>query len=153
MIFPQALRQVQIVWEGECVRRLSFVDAPSQEVSSPATSKLTALLQRYFDGEMVSFTNVPLVLEGTSFQHKVWKAIQAIPYGEVRTYRAIAANIGQPLAARAVGNAAAANPIVLLVPCHRVIRSDGTAGNYGGGHTRKQHLLALESPPRRRVHT
>ena len=144
MLFPVTLRQVQVVWAGSRVRRLTFVTAPPLPASSAAATKLATLLARYFAGDVVDFSVVPLALEGSAFQRRVWQAIQAIPYGEVRSYAELAAQIGQPRAARAVGNAAAANPTVILIPCHRVVRSDGFAGNYGGGARRKRLLLTLE---------
>ena len=152
-IFPQKLRCVELVCKDKQVQRLAFATTPSSP-HTPAAKKITALLARYFAGERVDFSTVPVAFEhGTAFQRRVWLAMRTIPYGEVRTYAELAAHIGHPRAVRAVGNAAAANPIVIVIPCHRVVRSDGTIGNYGGGQVRKQQLLALEqcglqvSPP------
>ena len=89
--------------------------------------------------------NVPLdTVSGTDFQHQVWRALRQIPPGQTRTYRQIAQALGQPLAVRAVASACAANPLAVLVPCHRVLRSDGGLGGYRWGIERKQQLLALE---------
>jgi len=85
-----------------------------------------------------------LDVRATAFQKQVWQALQKIPYGETRTYADIAHSIGKPHAIRAVGNACGANPIALLVPCHRVVRSDGSLGGYHWGMERKQTLLAQE---------
>ena len=142
-IFPSKLRHVNIVCAAGQVQRLAFVAKPVVS-STPAAKKLTVLLARYFAGERVSFAAVPLAVQSTDFQQRVWQAMQTIPYGQVRTYAQLAAQIGQPRAVRAVGNAAAANPVVIVIPCHRVIRSDGSIGNYGGGRLRKHKLLALE---------
>lgn len=143
-IFPQELQHVAITCKGARVERITFA-AQSSIPSHPAAKKLTTLLTCYFAGERVDFSAVPVAIKhGTAFQRRVWQAMCAIPYGEVRTYTELAAHIGHPRAVRAVGNAAAANPIVIVIPCHRVVRSDGTIGNYGGGYQRKQHLLALE---------
>ncbi len=143
-IFPQELQHVELVCKDEQVQRLAFAATPSVP-PTPAARKLTALLARYFAGERVDFSTVAVAFErGTSFQRRVWQAMRTIPYGEVRTYAELAAHIGHPRAVRAVGNAAATNPIVIVIPCHRVVRSDGTIGNYGGGQMRKQQLLALE---------
>lgn len=142
-IFPAKLRYVDIVCAQERVQQLSFVAKPVVP-RTPVAKKLAALLARYFAGERVSFAAVPLAVRGTNFQQRVWRAMQTIPYGEVCTYAQLAAQVGQPRAVRAVGNAAAANPVVIVIPCHRVIRSDGTIGNYGGGRLRKGQLLELE---------
>ena len=89
--------------------------------------------------------SVPLLVRGTNFQVKVWEALLNIPRGFVLSYEDVAAMIGKPTAARAVGNAAGANPVAFLIPCHRVIQSAGIAGNYRWGSTRKQALLAWEA--------
>ncbi|MEH1977546.1 MAG: bifunctional DNA-binding transcriptional regulator/O6-methylguanine-DNA methyltransferase Ada [Nostoc sp.] len=89
--------------------------------------------------------DLPLDVRGTAFQKQVWEALQKIPYGETRTYTDIARNLAKPQAVRAVGNACGANPIALIVPCHRVLRSDGSLGGYHWGIERKQKLLTQES--------
>lgn len=100
-------------------------------------------LEGYFAGERRSF-DLPVVLHGTPFQCAVWHAVREIPWGETRTYRAIATAIGQPTAVRAVGAANGANPLSIIVPCHRLVGSDGALRGYGGGIERKEQLLALE---------
>lgn len=100
-------------------------------------------LQRYFAGEKVSFSCL-LDLQGTPFQVSVWQALRKIPYGETRSYAEIAQATGRPAAVRAVGAANGANPIAIIVPCHRVIGSDGTLTGYGGGLPTKSWLLSLE---------
>lgn len=87
---------------------------------------------------------LPLDVRATAFQRRVWQALQAIPIGETRTYRQIAASIGQPTAARAVGNACATNPVSLVIPCHRAVREDGSLGGYRWGLQRKAALLEQE---------
>jgi AraC family transcriptional regulator, regulatory protein of adaptative response / methylated-DNA-[protein]-cysteine methyltransferase len=89
-------------------------------------------------------TDLPLDVRATAFQWRVWRQLQAIPYGETRTYREVAASIGKPSATRAVARACATNPVALLVPCHRVIRTDGSMGGYRWGVQRKEKLLAHE---------
>ncbi|MEH1893515.1 MAG: bifunctional DNA-binding transcriptional regulator/O6-methylguanine-DNA methyltransferase Ada [Nostoc sp.] len=89
--------------------------------------------------------DLPLDVRGTAFQKQVWQALQKIPYGQTRTYTDIARDIAKPQAVRAVGNACGANPIALIVPCHRVLRSDGSVGGYHWGIERKQKLLIQES--------
>jgi AraC family transcriptional regulator of adaptative response/methylated-DNA-[protein]-cysteine methyltransferase len=90
-------------------------------------------------------TSLRLDLRGTVFQKLVWTALQAIPAGETRSYAEIGASIGQPTAARAIAAACAANPIAVLIPCHRVVRADGGLSGYRWGTARKRALLALES--------
>jgi methylated-DNA-[protein]-cysteine S-methyltransferase len=100
-------------------------------------------LEEYAAGGRKTFT-VPLDLEGTSFQKKVWTALQAIPYGQTRSYGEIARRVGNPRAARAVGMANHENPIAIVVPCHRVIAGDGSLGGYAGGLRKKLSILNLE---------
>jgi methylated-DNA-[protein]-cysteine S-methyltransferase len=100
-------------------------------------------LDRYFAGESTSF-DFPLRLEGGGFDREVWEALRAIPYGTTTTYGAIAEELGDPGAARAVGAANARNPIAIVVPCHRVIGAGGKLTGYGGGLDRKRTLLAHE---------
>jgi O-6-methylguanine DNA methyltransferase len=103
----------------------------------------TKELEEYFDGKRREFT-FPLDLRGTDFQLACWRALLAIPYGETRTYADIARATGKPNAFRAAGMANNRNPIAIVVPCHRVIASDGTLCGYGGGLDIKRKLLELE---------
>jgi AraC family transcriptional regulator, regulatory protein of adaptative response / methylated-DNA-[protein]-cysteine methyltransferase len=105
--------------------------------------KLRRELGLYFQGRLRKF-KVPLVLDGTEFQKKVWRALQAIPYGETRSYKEQAVMIGQPKAVRAVGRANGDNRIAIIIPCHRVIGDNGQLTGYGGGLWRKRFLLDLE---------
>lgn len=100
-------------------------------------------IQGYFQGKLKRFTFV-LDLHGTDFQKKCWNALLEIPYGETCSYSDIALKVGSPKAFRAVGQANHNNPIAIVVPCHRVIASDGTLGGYGGGLPAKETLLQLE---------
>lgn len=100
-------------------------------------------LREYFSGTRRTFT-LPLAPAGTEFQKKVWKALQAIPYGQTRTYKQIAIQIGHNQSFRAVGMANNRNPIVVIVPCHRVVGYDGTLTGYAGGLDIKERLLTLE---------
>ncbi|MGL5940973.1 MAG: bifunctional DNA-binding transcriptional regulator/O6-methylguanine-DNA methyltransferase Ada [Waterburya sp.] len=88
--------------------------------------------------------DLPLDIRGTAFQQQVWQALQKIPYGETRTYTEIAQNLGKPKAVRAIGNACGANPVALIIPCHRVTRNDGSLGGYRWGIERKQTLIEQE---------
>lgn len=100
-------------------------------------------LAEYFAGQRRTF-DLPLHLDGTPFQQRVWAALQEIPYGETTSYGALARRIGNPGASRAVGMANGRNPISIIVPCHRVVAADGGLGGYGWGTPRKEWLLGLE---------
>lgn len=119
-----------------------FREFPNADISESESvrSRLEAV-QNYFEGREV---DLPLDLRGTDFQIRVWSALRKIPYGETRTYNEIASIIGKPTAFRAVANACAANHIPLIVPCHRVVRSDGSMGGYALGVERKRYLLEME---------
>ncbi len=107
------------------------------------------LLRRYFAGEPIDFDALPMsVRRGTDFERAVWKALAAIPYGEMRTYGQIAAEVGEPDSARAVGTACNHNPLPIVVPCHRVVGADGKLVGFGGGVWRKRVLLELEAKVR-----
>jgi O-6-methylguanine DNA methyltransferase len=108
-------------------------------ISSEAVRQLRA----YFAGQLRRF-DLPLDMQGTPFQLRVWRELERIPYGETRSYSQIAAAIGAPRAVRAVGAANGANPIPIVVPCHRVIGASGKLVGYGGGLPLKQRLLELE---------
>jgi len=110
---------------------------------TPLIKKAALQFEEYFNGKRKTF-NLPLIMHGTVFQKKVWKALQNIPYGKTVSYGEIAAKIGNPKACRAVGLANNRNPISIIVPCHRVIGSNGSLTGYGGGLELKQQLLDLE---------
>lgn len=100
-------------------------------------------LDAYFAGELTDF-DLPLLPHGTEFQQRVWKALCTIPYATTISYAELARRVGNPKASRAVGLANAANPLSIIVPCHRVIGANGSLTGYGGGLPAKQHLLDLE---------
>jgi methylated-DNA-[protein]-cysteine S-methyltransferase len=131
-----------ILWEKENPRRV-----PLGPMTKAPTNKLLLETERqlgaYFDGTLRRFT-VPLDFNGTEFQKRVWQALLAIPFGETRTYGAIAAQLGKPEASRAVGAANGRNPISILAPCHRVVGSNGKLTGFAGGLEAKQYLLGLE---------
>ena len=115
----------------------------SRRDDDPLAQRMAMLLERYFKGKTVEF-DLPLAMDGTPFQQKVWAALQTIGRGRTSTYGDIARQIGSPAAVRAVGAAVGRNPVSIFVPCHRVIGRDGSLTGYAGGLDRKQHLLALE---------
>lgn len=110
---------------------------------NPLLEQLRAEIGEFFAGERTHFT-VPVSFGGTDFQRSVWDSLQTIPSGSTTTYGALAEKIGKPKAVRAVGTAVGKNPLCIVVPCHRVLASDGSLGGYVAGLERKQHLLALE---------
>ena len=114
------------------------------KAETPLIKKTAAQIDEYLVGKRQRFT-IPINLQGTEFQTAVWRTLQNIPFGETRSYKDIAAAIGRPKAVRAVGMANNRNPIVIIVPCHRVIGSDGSLTGYGGGLPLKQRLLELEN--------
>lgn len=119
------------------------------EAETPMIKTAAQQLKEYFEGTRSDF-ELPLSLSGTSFQRSVWKALQAIPYGETRSYRQIAEQAGSPKACRAVGMANHRNPVMIVVPCHRVIGADGSMVGYGGGLEMKEFLLRLERENRKK---
>ena len=112
--------------------------------SAAAPHAFAAAFERYFAGELEALTTVPWATAGTAFQQKVWRALCAIPAGRTETYGQLAARIGHPSAVRAVGLANGANPVGVVVPCHRVIGANGLLTGYGGGLERKRWLLDHE---------
>lgn len=117
-----------------------FLEEPETALLREAGSQLL----EYFQGKRKEFV-LPLSPNGTKFQQKVWQALCTIPYGETRSYGQIAAQIGQPKASRAVGGANNRNPIMIFIPCHRVIGADGSLTGFGGGLEAKKYLLELEA--------
>lgn len=128
-----------IVKEENRKEKELFWETDETEVLKEAKKQL----EEYFSGTRREF-HLPLNPDGTAFQKKVWKALQAIPYGQTRSYGEIAAAIGNKRASRAVGGANHKNPIMIVIPCHRVIGADGSLTGFGGGLEVKQYLLDLE---------
>ena len=118
-------------------------NADGREVCDPVLSSCASQLKEYFAGERDTF-DLPLAAGGTDFQRAVWAALADIPYGELRSYRDIAEAIDNPAAVRAVGAANGRNPLPIVVPCHRVIGSDGSLTGFAGGLEAKTRLLRLE---------
>jgi methylated-DNA-[protein]-cysteine S-methyltransferase len=113
------------------------------EQETPLIKEAYRQLSEYLKGERKGF-DLPLLIKGTTFQQQVWKALLEIPYGETRSYKQIAVAIGNPKAVRAVGMANNRNPLLIVVPCHRVIGADGKLVGYGAGIEKKEFLLRLE---------
>lgn len=100
-------------------------------------------LRGYFQGHKIA-PKLPVDVQATAFQRRVWQELKKIPYGQTRSYSEIARRMGRPRAARAVARACATNPVPIVIPCHRVVRADGSLGGYGGGIARKRALLSQE---------
>jgi methylated-DNA-[protein]-cysteine S-methyltransferase len=128
---------------GDLLRRYYDIDAVECRELSASSAPARAVLA-YFDGELDAIAALPTATNGTAFQHEVWAALRRIPVGRTTSYGAVAAAIGRPKAVRAVGLANGANPIAIVVPCHRVIGANASLTGYGGGLHRKRWLLAHE---------
>lgn len=133
---------IYIGWERP-QQYLEATEVSGDEASKRVLEKLSLEMVSYFEGKGRGFS-CPLEPGGTEFQRKVWEVLQHIPYGETRSYKEVARAIGKPGTSRAVGNACGANPLPIVIPCHRVIRSDGSMGGYGSGSWRKAWLLRME---------
>ena len=123
--------------------QLTGQDIDCPEASQKHLVQLKSELKEYFEGKRNSF-DVPLVLHGSEFRKKVWKAVSEIPYGKTVSYLELSKTLGQPEAIRAVANANAHNPLLIVIPCHRVIGSNGELTGYAGGLPQKRFLLELE---------
>lgn len=141
---------VAVVDEDGALVRLAFPHEHDRVVGKEAPvwdaercAGVARQLEEYFRGERDTF-DLALAPRGTEFQRRVWEELARIPYGETISYRALAERIGRPAAVRAVGRANGTNPIPIIVPCHRVIGSNGTLTGYAGGLGAKETLLALE---------
>src|SRR5260370_23383059 len=151
--FESPVGPLLLAGDSNVLRLVSFESskhsAPPQAVwkqDQAPFAEVILQLQAYFRGELKEF-DLPLALEGTDFQLRVWNALRTIPYGETISYAQLARRIGNPRAVRAVGFANGSNPIPIIVPCHRVIGSDGGLTGFGGGLSTKEKLLGLESKP------
>jgi methylated-DNA-[protein]-cysteine S-methyltransferase len=150
-IVDSPVGELLLAADDHALRRLSFQAGPDPLAVPPtwvraddgvlATAR--AQLAEYFAGERRAF-DLPLAFDGTDFQRRVWGALLEIPYGETTSYGELARRIGRPDACRAVGLANGSNPIAVIVPCHRVIGTNGSLTGFGGGLERKRLLLDLE---------
>ena len=152
MIYNSDIGEILIRANDEALIELRFLtEAEKTDVlktendsSSPILKEVSVQLDEYFAGDRREFS-VPLNVAGTEFMEEVWNALVAIPYGQTKKYGEIAASVGRPKAARAVGMACNRNPIALIIPCHRVVGSKGSLVGFRGGIDIKEKLLALES--------
>mgnify|MGYP001819511783 CR=1 FL=1 len=137
--------RLRLVSDGEQLAAIELAPGEGDAAASgdPVLVECARQLQEYFAGQRRNF-ELPLRPRGTTFQHSVWQALADIPYGELRSYRDIAKALGKPKAVRAVGAANGRNPLPIVVPCHRVIGSDGSLTGFAGGLDMKRQLLELE---------
>lgn len=134
---------VAVLWENENPKRVRLAELMEQP-QHPILLATQQQLNEYFAGTRQQF-NLPLDFEGTEFQQKVWQALLSIPFGETRSYKQIAEQIGNVKAVRAVGAANGKNPISIIAPCHRVVGANGKLVGFAGGLDNKEILLQLES--------
>jgi AraC family transcriptional regulator of adaptative response/methylated-DNA-[protein]-cysteine methyltransferase len=133
--------------EAQIKRLQGLLRQPIVPGDHPHLEQTRRELDAYFAGTLREFA-VPLVFRGTPFEERVWRALLTIPYGDTSSYAALANRVDAPGAQRAVGRANGMNRVSIVIPCHRVVNSDGKLGGYGGGLWRKHWLLALESRTR-----
>ncbi|MEG0746542.1 MAG: methylated-DNA--[protein]-cysteine S-methyltransferase, partial [Acinetobacter sp.] len=133
---------VAVMWDNEDHKRVRLAEL-IEDRQHPMLLRVKKQLEEYFTGQRQQF-DLPLDFQGTDFQQQVWQALLTIPYGEKRSYKDIAVQIGNEKAVRAVGAANGRNPISIIAPCHRVIGSSGALVGFAGGLDKKQILLSLE---------
>lgn len=139
--------KIGIVENGSFITHVYFGESTPQDANiteTPLLKKASKQLQEYLEGKRKIF-NLPLAPKGTEFQEKVWRALQEIPYGKTYSYKDIAKSIGNVKASRAVGMANNKNPILIFIPCHRIIGTNGKLVGYAGGLDIKEKLLEMEA--------
>ncbi|MFM7627909.1 MAG: methylated-DNA--[protein]-cysteine S-methyltransferase [Algoriphagus sp.] len=143
-IIATPIGNIQLSIREECLSELKFTQLqPEGELLDPLLLEAKKQLEEYFLGQRKVF-NLPIGLWGTDFQRKVWLAVGKIPFGQTITYAKLAEQLGNPAAIRAVGTAIGANPLLIILPCHRIIGSNGSLTGYAGGLEKKKALLQLE---------
>ena len=143
----KGLCSVKLGDDAEKLRRLLAEEFSQAEIKQEDLSDFQQKILAFIEGAS-GLARLPLDIRGTIFQRRVWHELRRIPRGETRTYQYIARAIGAPRAVRAVGSACGANPVAVVIPCHRAVRSDGGMGGYAWGIARKKKLLELEKPKR-----
>ena len=142
--FESPVGRLYLEFSGKDLTAIHFHKPVGIPRKGHAPSLLIKELREYFEKGRGEFTQRISLASGTEFDRKVWLALKGIPYGETRTYKWLAGKIGKPNASRAVGQSLSRNPIPLVLPCHRIIESDGTLGGYSGGVDIKRRLLEIE---------
>ncbi len=144
-IFESPMGLIYLIFSGKQLTGISFqkpVNIAFKKGVAPRNFRKE--LEEYFRGRGDNFTQKIKFLKGTDFEEKVWLCLKKVPFGETRTYKWVAESIGSPTATRAVGQALSKNPIPIVLPCHRIIESDGSIGGYSSGINIKRRLLELE---------
>lgn len=145
---PAGWDPIWLAWSERGLRQVAwrtpFSEAVAQPTLEPIPWHYGGPLLAYFTGASVDLNSIPIDPIGTAFQQKVWAALRQVPRGAVRTYAGIASDVGSPRAMRAVGSANGANPLAIVVPCHRVVEVGLRLGGYSGGLDRKRRLLEIE---------
>lgn len=143
-ILSTPLGNIRISSKEGCLSELRFTDEQTDgEILDQVLLSAKEQLEEYFAGKRKIF-DMPIGLGGTDFQRKVWMEVAKIPFGQTTTYMKLSQKLGNPAAIRAVGAAIGANPILVILPCHRILGSDGSLTGYAGGLERKKALLELE---------
>lgn len=142
--YKSPLGILKIVEEKQYITKIEVVDVGGKEKKTKILEECKKQLEEYFSGNREVFS-VPILINGTNFQKKVWNQLLKIPYGETRSYSDIGEMIGSPNGSRAVGNANNKNPIMIIIPCHRVIGKNGKLVGYRGGIEKKEILLNIEN--------
>ena len=150
LYLESSLGRLGLAERGGSICDVFFAEIPharhGELLSTPLLEEAGRQITEYLAGRRRAF-DFPMAPEGTDFERLVWKALLGIPYGETRTYRQIAEEIGRPQASRAVGRANGANPMSIVIPCHRVVGTNGRLTGYAGGLETKRRLLQLEGAP------
>jgi len=143
-IISSPVGNIRITSREGCLSELKFTEEePDGLILDQVLLSTVQQLEEYFAGTRTTF-DMPIGLGGTDFQHRVWMEMASIPFGHTTTYMKIARKLGNPAAIRAVGAAIGANPILVVLPCHRVLGTDGSLTEYSGGMNRKKALLEVE---------
>jgi len=142
--FASPIGTLYLICAGKTLCGIDFQKPAGVLRKGKAPLLLKKELKDYFESGQEEFTQKIVFMSGTEFEKTVWHALREIPYGETRTYKWLAEKIGKPNASRAVGQALSRNPLPIIVPCHRIIESDGSLGGYSGGIDIKRRLLDIE---------
>jgi methylated-DNA-[protein]-cysteine S-methyltransferase len=142
--YSSPLGAITVSSNGAAVVEVGFCSPTSSSDSCPIAHHAVQQLHEYFSGKRQHF-ELPLAPSGTAFQQRVWRALLTVPYGQTASYKDIASQLGDVNAVRAVGMANSRNPIAIIIPCHRIIGTDGSLTGYAGGLDKKQWLLQHEN--------
>lgn len=143
LVMPSPIGKLLIAQGEYGITRVTLAQGVQESVETPLLREAQAQLEAYFAGRLRAF-DLPLEEQGTAFEREVWSALRMVPYGETRTYGQIAAQVGRPKAARAVGMANHCNPIIIITPCHRIVGAKGALIGYALGLDVKAALLHIE---------